>query len=187
MKTIQSPEKVKVMGELQKKVTEANEEYLDFWLKNTLFHWDFFLSLAFTIIPLLLWIKFRKKESTARLLFVGFFVAIVSSWLDFLGVAFGKWYYTGKVIPTIPSYIPWDFVIIPVFIMLLIQYKPHWSPILKGLLFSGVSSFVGEPLFKWLGFYVLVDWSPFYSFPIYLVIYLISSRLSKVKSIQQIN
>lgn len=31
MKTIQSPEKVKVMGELQKKVTEANEEYLDFF------------------------------------------------------------------------------------------------------------------------------------------------------------
>lgn len=30
MITIQSPEKIKVMRELQKKVTEANEEYLDF-------------------------------------------------------------------------------------------------------------------------------------------------------------
>ncbi|MFY0762235.1 CBO0543 family protein [Metabacillus dongyingensis] len=186
MKTIQSPEKIKVMRELQKKVTEANEEYLDFWLKNTLFHWDFFLSLFFTIIPLLIWIKFRKKESTARLLFAGFFVMIVSSFLDFLGVAFGKWYYTGKVIPTIPSYIPWDFVLIPVFVMFLIQFKPHWSPILKGILFAGVSSFVGEPFFKWLGFYVELEWSSFYSFPIYIVIYLISSRLSKVKSFQPI-
>ncbi|UNJ81252.1 hypothetical protein (plasmid) [Metabacillus dongyingensis] len=106
--------------------------------------------------------------------------------LDFLGVAFGKWYYTGKVIPTIPSYIPWDFVLIPVFVMFLIQFKPHWSPILKGILFAGVSSFVGEPFFKWLGFYVELEWSPFYSFPIYIVIYLISSRLSKVKSFQPI-
>ncbi|KOP70122.1 MULTISPECIES: CBO0543 family protein [Priestia] len=187
MKTIQDPEKMKKMEEFHHKVTQANEGYLDYWVKNTLFHWDFFLSLAFTIIPVLIWIKFRKKESTHRLLFVGFFVALVSSWLDFLGVQFGKWYYTGKVIPSIPSYVPWDFVLIPIFVMFLIQFKTHLSPILKGLLFAGVSAFIGEPFFKWLGLYVEKDWSIFYSIPIYFVIYLICYRLSTLKNYDPIN
>ncbi|MBT2700289.1 hypothetical protein J7E79_23265 [Bacillus sp. ISL-40] len=133
------------MGEFHNKVTEARRGYFDYWLKNTFLHWDFFVSLAFTIIPLLIWVKFRKKESTNRLLFVGCFAALVSSWLDFLGVQYGKWYYTGKVFPTIPSYVPWDFVLIPVSIMFLIQLKPHVSPILKGGIFAVGSAFIGEP------------------------------------------
>ncbi|GAB1792747.1 hypothetical protein PMEGAPR54_55170 [Priestia megaterium] len=86
----------------------------------------------------------KEREHTPSLI-CWFFVALVSSWLDFLGVQFGKWYYTGKVIPSIPSYVPWDFVLIPIFVMFLIQFKPHLSPILKGLLFAGVSAFIGEP------------------------------------------
>ena len=86
----------------------------------------------------------KEREHTPFLI-CWFFVALVSSWLDFLGVQFGKWYYTGKVIPSIPSYVPWDFVLIPIFVMFLIQFKPHLSPILKGLLFAGVSAFIGEP------------------------------------------
>jgi len=42
MKTIQDSEKMKKMEEFHHKVTQANEGYLDYWVKNTLFHWGFF-------------------------------------------------------------------------------------------------------------------------------------------------
>ena len=65
MSPLQSEEKLKEVNQLYKLVIKANEDYLQFWLKNTLFHWDFWISLViFTIIPIVFWLKFRKKEST---------------------------------------------------------------------------------------------------------------------------
>lgn len=179
LKPIQDPDKLKKVGEFSEKVTQTHNEYIDYWLHNTLFHWDFWLSLVLSILPWAVWMKFRKKESSDRLLFVAFSVIIISSWLDFIGTVFGLWYYTGKVIPTIPVYIPWDICLMPVFVILLIQYKPKSSALIKAIIFAAVSSFIGEPFFYWLGFYVMKKWSIFYSFPIYFLLFLASHKLSK--------
>ncbi|WP_170972075.1 CBO0543 family protein [Bacillus yapensis] len=184
--TLENDKKIKIVGDIYEKVHHANNEYLDYWIENTFLHWDFWLSLALTLLPWILFIQFRKKESTNRLLFVGLFVIIFASWLDFLGVVCGLWYYTGKVVPTIPSYMPWDFCILPVFVMFLIQYKPDMKAYWKGLFFASVGSFIGEPLFKWLGFYVAIHWNKFYSFPIYFLLFMVCHRLSKVKHFEPI-
>jgi len=184
LKPIQSKQKIEEVNEIYDKVSTANQEYFKIWKEDTLFHWDFWVSLLFTLLPIIFWIRFRKKESSNRLLFSGMFVFIISSWLDFLGVQLGKWYYTGKVIPTIPSYVPWDWFILPVFVMTLIQIKPRLSPFLKSLIFAGVNTWIGEPLFLWFGFYVMTDWHIYYSFPIYVIIYLIAHKLSKVTNFE---
>lgn len=186
MRAIQDPEKMKRVDDIYDKVTKANMEYLHFWRENTLFHWDFWVSLFFIVVPIIFWLRWRKKESSNRLLLVGFFVIIITSWLDFIGVSFGLWYYTGKIFPSIPSYIPWDFVIFPIFIMSLIQFKPNLSPLLKGFLFACVSAFIGEPLFLWLGFYIMKGWHIYYSFPIYFVMYLLAHKLSTVGNFEPI-
>ncbi|WP_449622413.1 CBO0543 family protein [Robertmurraya sp. Marseille-Q9965] len=183
---MEKEKKIKFVGDIYDRVHKANDKYLDFWTENTFLHWDFWLSLAFTLIPWILFIIFRKRESTNRLLFVGFFAIIFSSWLDFIGVVCGLWFYTGKVVPTIPSYMPWDFCILPVFVMFIIQYKPKMKPYWKGLFFAGVGSFIGEPLFKWLGFYVAVHWNKFCSFPIYFLLYMVCHWLSKVNQFEKI-
>ncbi|SMQ77775.1 hypothetical protein SAMN05444673_3063 [Bacillus sp. OV166] len=186
MKTLENPQTIRVTEEFYKKLSDAHYEFLDYWLNHILFHWDFFLSLFLTFLPWVLWLIFRKKESTSRLLFVGFFVLMITSWLDFLGSMYGFWLYSGKAVPTMPCYIPWDTSILPVFAMFLIQYKPNTSPVLKALIFAGVSAFIGEPLFLWLGFYVLIKWSLFYSFPIYCLIYLVCHKLSRVNKFAEI-
>jgi hypothetical protein len=187
MLTIQPKDKIKKIGEFYQEVSSTNEAYQRYWLKHTLFHWDFWLNVMFSIIPIVVWIIVRKRESSNRLLFSGMFVFIVSSYLDILGIHEGKWFYTGKVLPYLASFLPWDWSILPVFTMLLIQFKPKISPILKGFIFAGVGAFIGEPFFQWLGFYVETDWSKFYSFPIYFFIYLIAHRLSKVKNFEPIH
>lgn len=186
MNTLQSEKQIKKVGEFYQEIADVNEDYLKYWVNHTLFHWDFWLSLAFTVVPIIFWIKFRKKESSNRLLFSGMFVLIISSWFDFLGAQYGKWYYTGKVVPSIPSFLPWDWVVLPVFTMTLIQLKPRMSPLLKGLIFAGLSTFIGEPFFLWLGLYILKDWNILYSFPIYWVIYIAAHRLSKADHFEPI-
>ncbi|MGC5328432.1 CBO0543 family protein [Brevibacillus sp. SYSU BS000544] len=186
MKTVQDPEKINKVKEFYENVTKSHYDFLDFWLKNTLFHWDFWLSLFLTIIPWIIWIKYRKKESTGRLITCILFVIFLSSWLDFIGTTYGLWFYTGKVIPTIPSYIPWDFSILPIVISFFLQIKPEYSYIKKAFLFAGISAFIGEPIFIWLGFYVNLRWNVFYSFPIYLLIYIAAHKFSKIRGFDPI-
>ncbi|MGE5370859.1 MAG: CBO0543 family protein [Solirubrobacterales bacterium] len=184
MQILQDPGRIKAVGEFNAQVTEVHKAFFDYWMTNVLFHWDFWVNVALSILPWLIWMKYRKKASTNRLLFVGFFVIILTSWLDFFGTIYGLWYYTGKILPTIPTYIPWDFCIIPVFIMFLLQIKPEVSVWVKALIFAGVGAFIGEPVFMWLGFYVQKHWSVFYSFPIYYLIYLACHKLSRVKNFE---
>jgi hypothetical protein len=186
MRTLQNPEKLKEVGHLYKEITRVNDKYVNYWKDNTLFHWDFWVSCFLLLAPIIFWVIFRKKESTSRLLYAGFFVLLISCWLDFMGVMFGKWYYTGILLPFIPSYLPWDVVIFPIFAMTLLQIKPKRSPFIKALIFSAVCAFIGEPLFIWFGFYVSVDWHIYYSFPIYFIIYLIAHKLSMLKNFEPI-
>ncbi|MDQ0337903.1 magnesium-transporting ATPase (P-type) [Caldalkalibacillus uzonensis] len=160
-------------------VEQANQRLHHIWGEHIIFRWEWWLALALTILPWLIWYIWRKKESTDRLLYAGFFVILVSSWLDFLGTTLGIWRYHIDVIPTIPSFIPWDFSLLPVAAMLVIQVKPQLHPWLKALLFAGLAAYIGEPLFDWLGHYHPKEWKHIYSLPIYALIYLAAHYLSK--------
>jgi magnesium-transporting ATPase (P-type) len=94
----------KKIEELYKNIEKSNNQLLEIWLDNVLFTWQWWLEVFLCIFPWTLWFIFRKKESTFRLLCAGFSIVILSSWMDFLGVTFGLWYYKYDVIPTIPPY-----------------------------------------------------------------------------------
>ncbi len=175
-------EKTKRVGEFYKVIDQANDKYFYFWKKHTFLHWDWWLSLGLAVIPWIIWWKWRDKENTARFMFAAFFIIIIASFLDFLGVALGLWYYTGKLIPTIPSYVPWDFCLIPVTMTLLMQIRPYISPFKKAIFYGALTAFVGEPIFKWLGLYIPVHWEHIYSFPIYAWMYLAADWVSKRKT-----
>lgn len=187
MNTVQDAEKIEQVGIYYDQLVDAHYNFLDFWMQNTLFHWDFWLSWLLTIVPWILWFRFRKKDSTHRLLFAAFFVIFISLLLDFVGTVYGLWYYTGKALPLMPAFMPWDLTLLPVFAMSLIQVKPHLSPVIKAFLFTGACSLVGEPLFLWLGLYVIRHWSIWYSVPIYFLIYWSAHKLSTSRQFSPIS
>ena len=169
----------KGMEEAYNLISQSNNIMIDLWLKHTFLTWRWWLGVCLAIIPWVLWIIFKKKESTNRLLFVGFFVIIICSWLDLMGILFGLWSYYHNVVPFSPAFIPWDFTMLPVSIMFLLQIKPKIRPIIKAIAFAVFSSFIAEPFFVWIGTYNPTHWKYIYSFPIFLVIYLISDWFSK--------
>lgn len=175
-------EKGKFVEGLYREVDRANDKYYDFWKEHTFLHWDWWLSLGLTLIPWAIWWKLSNKESRARFMFSAFYIIIISCWFNFLGVTLGFWYYTGKVIPSIPSYAPWDFCLVPVSMTIFMQFKPYISPFKKALVYGILVSFVGEPLFDLMGFYTMVHWEYYYSFPFYTIIYLSADWVSKRKS-----
>lgn len=176
--------KIQQTEEFFKRIYEVEKDYLFYWKEHTLWNWDFWLSFSLAIIPWVVWFIVRKRGSEARLLLAGCFAIIISSWFDFLGLVFGLWHYTGRLLPTIPTYLPWDFSLIPVTMMLWIQYRPRTHPLLKAVIYSALTTFIGEPLFEWIGLYTPLRWSVYYSFPIYLIIYLVAYRISNANSFE---
>lgn len=151
---------------------------LDLWTEHVVFSWRWWLLAILTIAPWIIWWKLRKKESTHRLLLVGFFVMFLSVWMDNLGAKLGWWYYTYEVLPITPAYKPWDISLMPVFIMFFLQYKPYISPLIKAGIYALIVSFGAEPFFMWLGYFKYPNWEYIYSYFIYYAIYLIAHFFS---------
>ena len=158
---------------------------IDNWLDtdfNTSAWW--FLLVLF-IISLAVWWRLVDKSRLLELSFYGFVVMTVSIWLDQVGYELGLWYYPVDLLPVFPPSTTIDYVMIPVIYALVYQYCRSWkSFLIATVLMAGVFSFVLEPLMSKFGMYVVVNWSSYYSFPIYIAIAVVMKAIvGKMKAI----
>ncbi|WP_336773912.1 CBO0543 family protein [Paenibacillus sp. MMO-58] len=144
------------------------------------------LGVILSVMPWVLWILLRNKQSTDRNLYAGFLTTILALTLDVLGDQFGFWHYRFNVIPLIPTYFPWDVTLMPVGVMFLLQIKPAVSPFLKALVFALLTSYAAEPFIHWLGIYQLIKWHHTYSVPIQFGIYLLALYFSRRQKFQEL-
>ncbi len=166
---------------------DANKDIDQLFFDHVFLGGLWWLGIALSTLPWILWILFRKKDSTDRLMHAAFSVMLISSLLNTVGVQYHLWMYKFEVLPVIPAYEPWDFTLLPVSAMFLLQFKPHMHPFIKALLFGGITAFIGDPLFQWIGLYDPVNWKSIYSFPIYFIIYLIAHYLSRRQKFAKLN
>ncbi|HEY0826646.1 MAG TPA: CBO0543 family protein [Bacilli bacterium] len=162
-------------------IEQAHHQMTDVWLEHVLFGWQWWLGVFLSVIPWLLWVLLRDKQKAVHSLLVGFFVITISSWLDLIGISLGLWHYNWEVLPFIPANIPWNFSLIPVTIMLFLQYRPTVSPLIKAAVFGGFTAFVAEPLAQWVDLYEPEQWRHIYSFLIYIFIYMTAYSLYSLK------
>ncbi len=167
-------------------IIKANEMITDATFDAFLFTWKWWIAVVMLIVPWILWILFRKKESTARLLFASFIVMLLSSTLDSVGVDYGKWMYPVKVIPLPTISYSFRYSLLPVLVMFFLQFKPGFNPFIKALIFGGLGAYVGMPLMAMLDLYKKIDWAYTYSFFILIVMYLVADWFSRRKSFETI-
>jgi hypothetical protein len=155
-------------------VDKANKEYIKFWVSHIFLSWRWWLCTVLVVALWFLWIIFRKKKSTNRLLFAGSIVMSISCILDAIGEQLGIWSYNVDVEPFSPSFITFDITLLPIATMWFLQYKPRANPVIKAVVYSGIGSFIAQPVFAWLGIYNRQGWKDYYSFPFLFIIYLIA-------------
>jgi hypothetical protein len=165
------------IDDVYKKLALVNKKDRQIWFEYEFLSVQWCFSVLLSIIPWILWWKFRKKDSSNRLLCGAFFIIAISMLLDSFGTELGFWDYRYEAVPFLPSFIPWDLCFLPVIFMYLVQIKPKISPILKAFLYSVIGSFIGEPIFQWLGYYQPLTWNSLYSFPIYFLKFIIGYSL----------
>jgi hypothetical protein len=175
---------IQIIDENNRMGIEAVHQKINIWTEQTLFTWQWWLGVALTIVPWVIWFIFRKKQSTDRSLYIGFYIITIAVMLDISGAQIGLWHYRYEVIPFLPSYFPWDFCLMPVSIMFLIEHKRHIHPLIKAFFFAIVSSYAAEPFFDWIDVYSLDHWKYSYSVPIQVLIYLSCHYVSKRNKFQ---
>ena len=163
---------------LFRQLHETHIEFYKLWFNHILFTWRWWLSVSLIILPWTLWFLVRKKESTDRLLYAGFFVMLISSYMDVVGIAMNLWCYPINVLPLMPEFIHFDICALPVATMLVIQFFPTVSPLIKAIVYAAFASFIFQPINSWLGLYNNLAWKNYYSFPILIVIYLLSNYVA---------
>ena len=176
---------MKQVVQLVNQLVHANKAYANLWVTHVLWTWQWWFQLIAALVANAVWLILRKKNSTGRLLFVGFVVLFIAMWMDFMGNSFGLWYYPYELIPSLPPFFPWESII-PIEVLLLLQYKPTYSPWAKAIAFGLANSFVFEPITKLLGLYVLEHWRYIYSFPIYVFIYMIAHYVAKIATFNRL-
>ncbi|WHY02544.1 CBO0543 family protein [Neobacillus sp. DY30] len=169
----------KMIDDNTNQAQEIIQQKIEIWSNHVVFSGLWWFGVVLSIIPWLIWIKYRKKDSTDRILYAGFYVIIVSLCLDVVGDQFGFWHYRFNVMPVLPTYFPWDITLMPISVMFILQIKPAFNPVIKAILFALFSAYIAEPFFHWMGVYVLTGWKYSYSFPIQIIIYLIAHYLSR--------
>jgi len=161
------------------KIEGMIDQKVELWKEYVLFSDLWWMGVGLSIIPWVIWFFVRKKDSTDRLLYVGFFIMTLALILDVLGDQMGFWHYRYHVIPVLPTYFPWDITLMPLTIMIIIQVFPNINPWLKALFFASITSYLAEPFFHWLKVYEPDNWRYSYSFPIQVALYMSAHYLSK--------
>ncbi|WP_343270632.1 CBO0543 family protein [Lentibacillus songyuanensis] len=166
---------------------QLHKGFGSYWQEGMFLHWEWWISALLAVGAWVFWIFYRKKDSTSRLLYAGLISISIGICFDYVGEALGLWHYAVKILPTFPAFVPFHFCLLPVVIMFLIQTKPHIAPWKKGVVFSLLTSYVGEPIFVWAGIYVMTGWHYIYSLPLYFLLFLFCDAMAKRTSFQPVS
>jgi hypothetical protein len=160
-------------------IEQLIDKKVQIWFDHVLFSDLWWMGVALSVIPWIIWFYFRRRQSTDRLLYVGFYVMTISVVLDLMGDQLGLWHYRYLVVPVLPTYFPWDTTLMPLTVIFLLQIKPNINPWYKATFFALLTSYGAEPLFDWIGVYEPTGWRYSYSIPIQMAIYMSAHYLSR--------
>jgi hypothetical protein len=167
------------------KITEANQLIVEAVTEAFMFTWQWWIALAMIVVPWITWGILRKRESSARIFSAGLLVMVLSEILDTFGVSFGKWAYPIKVIPVATINFSYRLSFLPVFVMLLLQFKPRFNPFIKAIFFGTFGAYVGMPILAMIDLYKKIDWAYTYSFFILTSFYLLAHWFSQLDSFEK--
>jgi hypothetical protein len=170
---------IEIIDSNQSHIEKLIDKKVEIWFDYVLFSGLWWMGVALSVIPWIIWFVIRKKDSTDRLLYIALYIMTISVLLDIVGDQIGLWNYRYHVIPVLPTYFPWDITLMPVAVIVLLQIKPLVNPWYKAIFFALLASYGGEPFFDWLGVYEPKNWRYSYSIPIQIAIYLSAHYLNK--------
>jgi hypothetical protein len=154
--------------EIQRDLTEIHFKE---WLLNDVFQYKWWLLLGLIIVLLFIWWIMLDKSRLHDICLYAVLAAIIFMGLNEYGEELTLWDYPTDIISVFPPLSSINLIVIPLIYSIIYQYfKSSKNFILAAIITSAVICLIFEPIFSWIGFYQLLKWKYYYSFPIYAVI-----------------
>jgi hypothetical protein len=149
---------------------EAHRIDTEGWLNYELFTWQWWILLAFLILPWILWAKIANPKKLLETVLFGTLVCILTVFLDVIGMKYKFWRYPYQLLPISPRAISFDMSMVPVAYMIIYQYFNTWKKFILALMIMALLfAFIGEPFSVWADLVEYIRWKYVYSFLFYIV------------------
>lgn len=168
---------------------ELLEKYITYdiraWLDHGLFEWNWWILVAFLIVPWIVWIRVFDRKRVMEISLFGCLVVIITTLLDAIGTDLSFWIYPVELFPITPRAIAFDMSLIAIAFMLLYQYFDRWKTYSMALISMAlIFAFIAEPICHYLNLVFYVKWEYYYSFFYYTALGIfckfIIERLKKI-------
>lgn len=145
---------------INKLTDKLNQLEMDWWINHDLFSFQWWIIL---IVNVVFFILFLTRIFEISITFIIAFVLV--GIIDDIGEYFGLWDYPHQFIQFTARFNAVDFALVPSIIALIFQMFSKWRYFLiADFSFSSINSFIGVPIFVYLGLYKLHNWNYLYSF-----------------------
>ncbi|PLR75719.1 hypothetical protein CU633_19570 [Bacillus sp. V3-13] len=128
---------------------KLSNKWIEYWNTYSDFGtWEFWVNLAFLIIPLIVLYFLIDKRKALLLGFYGFNAHVWFTYIDAIGGERAFWVYPHKVFPLLPTSFALDVSFIPVVYMLMYQWTLNHKKnyYLYIFILSAILAFVFKPL-----------------------------------------
>jgi hypothetical protein len=158
---------------LSNKLTDLR---LEFWTKYTLFTWQWWMLIIFTLgVVLLCAMLIRKNNLLSAIAFLGL-VFILNKNLDELATAMDWYDYRMQEEPIIPTMLTANLFVIPgAMAILYVRYKSWKSFMIAIAAFSGFLAYIALPLMEMAKIYSDKAWNSHWSF-VSLILMAVASK-----------
>ncbi|XQY92322.1 hypothetical protein ACNRWW_02440 [Metabacillus sp. HB246100] len=142
----------------------------EYWQNHIVFSPQWWFLLISVLLLFIVWLIVSDKHKLLPILFMGVITFSVVSILDTIGGDIDLWDYPIMVLPWGPRILSID-IMISIFFMLIYQLFQTWKAYtIAALGMAFTFAFIFEPIATYLGIYLPLNWSHFYSFPIYFLL-----------------
>lgn len=169
------------LDEIIKLKMQLRDIFIPYYLSSELFSWLWWLSVAASIIPLVIWWKVVNKKRLLEICVFGLLMNISSTFLDSIGSTLVLWEYLVHIVPQSALMTPVDLVVVPVVFMIIYQKFGTWARFIGiSTVAAAVIAFIAEPIAVYIGLYKPITWSCIYSFPLYILLAICAKFLTEL-------
>lgn len=152
--------------EVQKLLTSASIEE---WLRQDLFQTKWWLLLGITMFAFFIWWRLLVKTRLPEVVLYAVLMMIVMMGVDEYGEELVLWDYPIDILPIFPVITATNLLFLPLAFSLVYQNSRTLKSFARNaVLTAALVSFVLEPGMALGGYYQLLKWKYYYSFPVYI-------------------
>lgn len=157
------PEEVTIQNQLTD--VRINE-----WLSEEFLKPKWWALILIVLILFVVWFKMIDKSRIREICLFTVLLTIIFMGIDEYGEELVLWDYPIDIIPLFPPLSSINLISIPLIYSQIYQHFKQKKFIYAVLISSAVICFVAEPLLTFLGYYDLINWHYYESYPIYVVV-----------------